>query len=59
MLRGQIPDYSLILGEGDIIDEMFDKMLEAEPEWKKAGEGWRDVEVENEWGSVILLARRK
>ena len=49
----------LIIGEGDIIDEMFDKMLEAEPEWKKAGEGWRDVEVENEWGSVILLARRK
>jgi hypothetical protein len=37
---------------------MFDKMLEAEPEWKEAGEGWRDVEVENEWGSVILLARR-
>jgi SAM-dependent methyltransferase len=46
-------------GEGDIVDEMFDKMLEVEPEWKKAGENWRDVEVENEWGSVILLARRK
>lgn len=46
-------------GEGDIVDEMFDKMIEAEPEWKRQGEGWRDFEVENEWGSVILLARKK
>jgi hypothetical protein len=46
-------------GEGDIVDEMFDEMVEAEPEWKKQGERWRDFEVQNEWGSVILLARRK
>jgi len=46
-------------GEGDIVDEMFDKMLEAEPEWKSKGEAWRDFEVENEWGSIILLARKK
>jgi len=46
-------------GEGDIVDEMFDVMREVEPEWRKKGEDWRDVEVENEWGSVILLARRK
>jgi ubiquinone/menaquinone biosynthesis C-methylase UbiE len=46
-------------GDGDLVDEMFDKMLEVEPKWRKAGEKWRDVEVENEWGSVILLARRK
>jgi SAM-dependent methyltransferase len=46
-------------GEGDIVDEMFEKMLEVEPEWKKQGENWRDFPVENEWGSVILLARKK
>jgi trans-aconitate 3-methyltransferase len=46
-------------GEGDIVDELFDKMRDVEPEWKAAGDKWRDVEVENEWGSVILLARRK
>jgi len=46
-------------GEGDIVDEMFDKMLEVEPEWKAAGENWRDLEVENEWGSYILLAKKK
>jgi ubiquinone/menaquinone biosynthesis C-methylase UbiE len=45
-------------GEGDIVDEMFDEMLEVEPEWKAKGKDWRDVEVENEWGSVILMARR-
>jgi len=32
-------------------------MLEAQPKWKV--ENWRDVEVECEWGSVILMARRK
>lgn len=43
----------------DIVDEMFEEMVEREPEWKRAGEAWRDVEVENEWGSVILMVRRK
>lgn len=46
-------------GEGDVVDEMFDEILEAEPEWKEHGENWRDKEVETEWGSVILMARRK
>ncbi|RFU26376.1 hypothetical protein B7463_g9973, partial [Scytalidium lignicola] len=45
-------------GQGDIVDIMFDKMIEVEPEWKQAGENWRDVEVEIEWGSVILLSRK-
>jgi hypothetical protein len=30
-------------------------MRRVEPEWKAVGEKWRDVEVKNEWG-VILLA---
>jgi hypothetical protein len=46
-------------GNGDIVDEMFDKMLEVEPEWAAKGESWRDFELENEWGSFILLARKK
>jgi len=46
-------------GEGDIADELFKKMLEAEPDWRAKGDAWRDIEVENEWGSVILLAKRK
>jgi trans-aconitate 3-methyltransferase len=46
-------------GEGDVVDELFEEMVAAEQEWKKAGEEWRDVEVEVEWGSVMLMARRK
>jgi hypothetical protein len=46
-------------GKGDIVDRMFEEMVESEPEWKEQGERWRDFEVENEWGSVILMARRK
>ncbi|CAG8960996.1 hypothetical protein HYFRA_00002535 [Hymenoscyphus fraxineus] len=45
-------------GEGDLVDEMFERMLEVTPEWRAMGENWREFEVENEWGSVILLARK-
>lgn len=46
-------------GEGDIVDFMFDQILEAEPEWKEKGDRWRDIEVESVWGTYILLATRK
>ncbi|KAJ9150728.1 Methyltransferase-like protein [Pleurostoma richardsiae] len=46
-------------GEGDVVDAMFDALLEAVPEWKAKGEQWRDVEVESVWGTVILMARRR
>ncbi|OBT75435.1 hypothetical protein VF21_05709 [Pseudogymnoascus sp. 05NY08] len=46
-------------GEGDVVDDLFDAMIAAEPKWKEAGENWRDVEVEMEWGSVMLMARKK
>ncbi|CAM1511645.1 Fc.00g091580.m01.CDS01 [Cosmosporella sp. VM-42] len=46
-------------GDGDIVDLMIDKILEAEPEWKALGDKWRDVEVETVWGTYILLARRR
>jgi len=45
-------------GPGDLVDEMFDAMLEAEPEWKKEGDKWMDKVVEVEWGSYILMARK-
>lgn len=46
-------------GEGDIVDELFDKMIEVEPDWKAQGDKWREYEAINEWGSVILLARKR
>lgn len=46
-------------GSGDIVDEMFDAMREAEPDWQEMGENWRDKTVEVEWGSIVLLARKR
>ncbi|RDW58162.1 putative trans-aconitate 3-methyltransferase [Coleophoma cylindrospora] len=46
-------------GEGDIVDEMVEEMLRVEPDWMTMGEEWPALEVENEWGSVILLARKR
>lgn len=44
-------------GEGDIVDQMFDDMVDAEEDWK-TDRDWRHKEVEIEWGSALLLARR-
>lgn len=46
-------------GGGDILDVMWDRMIDSVPEWKAAGDRWREVEVVNDWGTYILLARRK
>lgn len=46
-------------GEGDIIDVMWDEMLASVPEWKAMGDGWREAEVESDWGTYIIMARRK
>ena len=44
-------------GEGDVVDEMFERMRSAEPGfWQKE---WMEKEVEIEWGSGLLLARRR
>ncbi|MCJ1401843.1 hypothetical protein MMC11_005060 [Xylographa trunciseda] len=45
-------------GKGDIVDQMFDEMLKIEPEWRD-DENWKDREVDIEWGSGLILARRK
>ncbi|KAJ4417485.1 trans-aconitate methyltransferase 1 [Gnomoniopsis sp. IMI 355080] len=46
-------------GEGDIMDAMAEAFLEAVPEWKAKGEGWREVEVDVIWATCLLMARRK
>ncbi|KAI1081773.1 S-adenosyl-L-methionine-dependent methyltransferase [Whalleya microplaca] len=46
-------------GDGDIIDVMWDHMVDAVPEWRAMGEQWREVEVVNDWGTYILMARRR
>ncbi|KAI9844843.1 MAG: hypothetical protein M1837_005261 [Sclerophora amabilis] len=45
----------------DLVDEMFEKMRDVEPAWreKEKGERWRELQVVLEWGSGILLARKR
>ena len=45
-------------GSGDVIDEMFDEMVESEPDWATSSD-WKGKEVNVEWGSGLLLARKK
>ncbi|ROT43059.1 S-adenosyl-L-methionine-dependent methyltransferase [Sodiomyces alkalinus F11] len=46
-------------GQGDIVDVLFDRILEVEADWKAEGEKWRDVEVDSVWGTALILATRK
>ncbi|KAI0593468.1 S-adenosyl-L-methionine-dependent methyltransferase [Biscogniauxia sp. FL1348] len=46
-------------GEGDVVDVMWDHMVDAVPEWKAMGERWREAEVVSDWGTYILMARRR
>lgn len=46
-------------GEGDVVDVMWDHMVDSVPEWKALGEGWREAEVVSDWGTYILMARRR
>jgi trans-aconitate 3-methyltransferase len=46
-------------GRGDIVDEMMDAVRDAEPGLRGDGEGhWKEIKVDVEWGSALILARR-
>lgn len=45
-------------GDGDVVDDLFEEIKEAEPEWKSQGD-WREKEVDLEWGTALVLARKK
>ena len=45
-------------GKGDVIDAMFDEIRESRLEWQE-DEHWAETEVDIEWGSGLVLARRK
>ena len=44
-------------GRGDVIDDMFEEMRSAEPSWQI--DGWKEKEVEIEWPTGLLLARKR
>ncbi|KAK7997348.1 hypothetical protein PG989_005388 [Apiospora arundinis] len=46
-------------GEGDVVDVMWDQMIDSVPEWKAMGDRWREAEVVSDWGTYLLMARRR
>lgn len=48
-------------GEGDVVDELMDNIREKEPELRGEGVkgGWKEVVVDLEWGTGLVLARRR
>ena len=46
-------------GEGDVVDELVARMRDEEPGLRGDGvHGWKEVVVELEWGTGLVLARR-
>ncbi|KAI1870500.1 uncharacterized protein JN550_005043 [Neoarthrinium moseri] len=46
-------------GDGDVVDVMWDRMLDAVPEWKAMGDRWKEADVVSDWGTYLLMARRR
>ncbi|PKX97832.1 class I SAM-dependent methyltransferase [Aspergillus novofumigatus IBT 16806] len=48
-------------GNGDIIDALMEEMIHVESDWKEhaSREDWREIAVEVETRSILLLARRR
>lgn len=46
-------------GEGDNVDELFDEIVQSEEAFREAGKDWPEKIVDIEWGSGLLLARKK
>ncbi|KAB8229008.1 class I SAM-dependent methyltransferase [Aspergillus alliaceus] len=49
-------------GNGDIVDTLMQEMVEVEEEWREytaSGGNWRDIKLDIETRSILLMARRK
>lgn len=45
-------------GKGDVVDGMFGEMVSKESDWRQY-EPWEEKEVEIEWGTGLILARKR
>jgi SAM-dependent methyltransferase len=45
-------------GNGDCIDELFEEIAEVEDDWKN-DQNWLEKEIALEWGTGLVLARKK
>lgn len=50
-----------VVGQGDVVDKLMDAIREVEPALRGDGSRneWKDVEVDVEWGSALVMARRR
>ncbi|KAI1434479.1 hypothetical protein GGR50DRAFT_662637 [Xylaria sp. CBS 124048] len=46
-------------GNGDIVDIMLDQMVDSVPEWRAMGENWREADAVCDFGTYVIMARRK
>lgn len=47
-------------GEGDVVDDMFTEMITSGGEhFESLGTNWDETKIQVQWGTVILMARRK
>ncbi|KAI0398542.1 methyltransferase domain-containing protein [Xylariaceae sp. FL0594] len=44
---------------GDVVDVMWDRMVDSVPAWKAMGDSWREAEVVSDWGTYLIMARRR
>lgn len=44
-------------GKGDCIDDLFDEIAEVEEAWKN-DQNWQEKEIDVEWGTGLVLARK-
>ena len=45
-------------GNGDCIDDLFEEIAEVEDDWKN-DQNWLEKEINVEWGTGLVLARKK
>ena len=45
-------------GKGDCIDDLFEEIAEVEEDWKN-DPNWKEKEVDVEWGTGLILARKR
>ncbi|KAI0020486.1 S-adenosyl-L-methionine-dependent methyltransferase [Xylariomycetidae sp. FL0641] len=46
-------------GTGDVMDVMWDRMVDVVPEWREMGDSWRQATVQSDWGTFLVMARRR
>ena len=55
----QAPPVPVQAGATDVVDQLLRKMVDREDDWRQAEGGWEKFEVEIEFGTGFIMARRK